>query len=218
MKVAFKLHFNNYDSSGLIQNLSSLKAVHVKFSFWFLFPLKSSSQRRARAAPQAPGFCGLPSSHSPHLSKQLIQHRSLVCQPLVRSKGLFCSVSLRALPSLFPLLPSADRPAFPSHRAFPLSQRDCERERHGLLAGYGSELHPAPLTGPGASMVTQAGTWYPRLESFLQLRTPVLLFTKSDNVLFFLFTLCSLHRYKCNSTKRTIFPYRDFSTWACMGW
>lgn len=69
--------------------------------------------------------------HPLPLSKQLIQYMSLVCQPLVRSKGLFCSASPRELPLLFPLLPSADRPAcfFPSCRE--LSQRDCAARMRG---------------------------------------------------------------------------------------
>lgn len=113
------------------------------------------------SAPQALGFCDLPSSHPPHLSKQLIQYRTLVCQPLVRSKGPFCSASLRELLSLF-LLPSADRPAcsFPSRRALPAGLC-CERGQ-GLLAGLAvSSMLTAPLTGPRGTMVTQAATLYP---------------------------------------------------------
>lgn len=147
MKVACRLHFNNYGSPGLNQNLSSLKFVHAKFSFWFLLPKTGKRlhlNAEPHAAPQAPRFCDLPSSHPPHLSKQLIQYWSLKCQPLVRSKGLFCLASPRELPSLFPLLlPSGDRPAcsFSSCRAFPVGLC-CERERQGLLpAGHGSELH-----------------------------------------------------------------------------
>lgn len=148
--------FNNYDSPGLNQNLSSVKFVHVKFSFWFLLPPRQASAFISMPSPcSSPGAGVLWSSsrHPPLLSKQLIRHRSLVCQPLVRSKGLFCSASLRGLPSLFPLLlPSADRPAC-SFPATELSQRDCAGRGRGTGFSQGTAVSStltAPLTGPEA--------------------------------------------------------------------
>lgn len=55
-------------------------------------------------------------------------------------------------------------------------------------------------------------------ELFVAAHTSPVLFTKSDNVLFLLLTLCSLHHYKCDCTPRTFLPTRDFTTWECVGW
>lgn len=67
--------------------------------------------------PVFPGVIQL--QHPMPLPKQLIQYTSLICRPLVRSKGFFCLASPRELPSLFP------SPACSFSSCAELSQQGC---------------------------------------------------------------------------------------------
>lgn len=126
-------HFTSYHSPGLNEIPSSWKHVHVKFSYWPLLPTKQPSALLSTPSavqlPRCGGFALFSAliwlRHPLPLSKQSIQSISLICKPLDRSKGLFCSASPRELPSLLPfLLPSAERSpcSFPGCRE--LSPRD----------------------------------------------------------------------------------------------
>lgn len=156
-------------------------------------------------------------------SKQSILYMSLICQPLVRSKGLFCSASPRELPSLFPLLPpSADRAgcSFPS--CGELSQRDCAaRVRSGGFSSWGAAVSPMLTDIPaGAGWLQRhpGGHAVPRFRELPAVaHTRLALFTKSYKVLFLLFTLCSLHHYRCDCALRTFSLTGDFSSCACVG-
>lgn len=162
--------------------------------------------------------------HPLPLSKQLIQYTSLVCQPLVRSKGLFCSASPRELPLLFPLLlPSADRPACSFPSCGDLSQRDCAARMRGGGFSSGDAEASSMLTDlPAGARWLQHCAGRHAVPRFRELPaiadTGPVLFTKSYNVLFLLFTLCSLHHYRCDSALRTFSLTGDFSSCACVGW
>lgn len=160
--------------------------------------------------------------HPSPLSKQSIQYMSLVCQPLVRSKGLFCSAFPRELPSLFPLpFPSTARPAcsFPSCRE--LSQQDCAgRVRGRGFSSRGTAVSPTltePPVGASGSSAAQAGTLYPGLESFLQSQTLVLRYSLRLTMYYFYylpFAACII----TDVTLRTLSLSGDFSSCACVSW
>lgn len=93
-------------------------------------------------------------------------------------------------------------------------------ERAGASGRARSELHAySPSHGAQRLHGDTGSNVVPMIrELFAAAHTSPVLFTKSDNVLFLLFTLCSLHHYKCDCTPRTFSPTRDFTTWACVGW
>lgn len=174
----------------------------MKFSYWPLLPTKQPSALvstpSAVQLPRRGGFALFPAliwlRHPLPLSKQLIQSMSLICQPLDRSKGLFCSGSPRELPSLFLLLlPFAERSpcSCPGYRE--LSQQDHAARARGRGFWWGAAASSILTDLPVRAWWLQRHTGRHVVPGFRDLPaitdTALVLFAKSYSVLFLLFTL-----------------------------
>lgn len=221
---AVSKHFSNYHSPALNQILSSLKLVHVKCSFWSLLPPKQLSFSTAEpfiakpyAAPQAQWFSSLSRSDTapaPYASAEAIDpvyksHMSAISQ-VKRFFLLSISQGIAFIISISSLLLLQLRRAFPA--------RLCrESERQGLLAMHNSDLHAYSLFGQG--LVAPASRRWAVHPGFLQLQTLVLCYSHNPTVvLFSLFTLCSLHHFRCGCALRTFTLTEEFSSCDCVGW